>query len=359
MIVDEELLSDALHAVEVDVAPDLPSRARRGGQRRLLRRRSAAAAGVTAVAAVGVPVGLVVRSGGGHIGISPASGGGPANQLVSDLYASPPAAGAQCNGGFTAREKAAMYPQLLLLPADQPLKYAFVRQNRANCADPHVALTAYRTDGASLTAGLVIEGPDAPTPTEGGMAGPDVSFSGDTGHVEVDGQDGTEFSLPGSSTTVYWTEPDGGQWSASVRGLSAAGAVSLLNTVSYDGTLGTASLPSTAGWTVAPIAHDVPKDTGWVVEQWNDSSGQEIDLSLYQTPTRTYQEAAKAAGRATFVTVRGHQGVLSQDIKGGAGLTWQEGPDVEAQLTAPANEIQQIAASLALTTPEDPRINTN
>jgi hypothetical protein len=366
MTIDEHLVSDALHAVEVDVAPDLAARVRRGGQRRLLRRRSVAAAGVTAVAAAGVPTAIALGSGSGSRQVQqiyPASSGGPSAGTVADLYATPPAAGAHCNSSYSARASATDYPQLLLMPVNQQVKYAFVRQEQATCLPAHVALTAYRSDSSAVTSGLEIDGPNAPTAAEDGREGASVEFSGDTGHLPVDGRDATEFTITSkASSDIYWTEPDGGQWHASVTGLSQAAAVALLNQVSYDGANGTASLPRSSNWTVAPAATDLPsKDTGWVTEQWTDPQGNEVDLDMTQTPDRTDQQAAQEGDTARFVTVGGHRAVLdlAQDF---AQLTWQDRPDVQARLSVSggtADEVEMLASNLSMTTPSDPRINSN
>jgi hypothetical protein len=363
MIVDDDAVSKALHGIETEVAPDLLSRVRQGGRRRLLRRRTYVAVSAVAVGTAAVPAGVALWPRSRAAVTTPASGHQP--QTVSGLYAAPPAPGSQCNSGYTAHADATTYPQLLLMPTDQPLKYAFVRDSRSTCLEPHVALTAYQlSDHDDVTAGVVVEGPNAPTPTEDGRAGPGVDFMGDTAHDQVDGQRAVEYSIPQSGDNdVYWTEPDGGQWHASVAGMPEADAVQLLDQLTFDGEQGAATFGGGAdhGWTIASKTSDLPRHNGWVTEQWTDAAGHQVNLDLTQEPSHVSVEAARMAGRAKLVTVRGNDGVLVASSQS-ASLTWQEASDVEATLSVvdgTATEVTQLTDNLAMTTPDDPRISPN
>ncbi|HVT63608.1 MAG TPA: hypothetical protein VHD81_00455 [Mycobacteriales bacterium] len=363
MTFDEHALSDALHSIEAEASPDLASLARAGGRRRLLRRRSATAAGAVAVGAIAAPVGLAVRSGLGadngtiKVGASPTA-------TDPSLYAAPPAPGSDCNGGNGGKASPASYPDLLLLPSSaDSFRYAFVRDQTGNCAPPHIAFTAIQQHGDSVGAGLVVEGPDAATPAEDGREGPGVGFLGDKGHAPIDGQPATEFSLSTiNHTDAYWTEPDGGQWHAIVRDMTQADAVGLLNRLSLDPTAGTATLSGAAadGWTVMPPVRDQAADqTGVVMSQWIDPQGHLVDLTVTQTPDRTMQDAVSYGGPESMTTVRQHPAVLvPHGGTSGDMLTWQEAKDVQVQLVVhnpSGDEIVQVADSLQLVSPDDPR----
>jgi hypothetical protein len=238
-----------------------------------------------------------------------------------------------------------------------------------DCPPPHVALTALKTDGDQIVEGLVIYGPNAPTPMEVGIAGPNVHFGGQAGELAVDGQPAREYTFSGSThTDVYWSEPDGGQWRASLRGMTQQQAVDLLNQMTFDGKSGTAVPPQPTAdqWTVEPAVTDTPTSAGEMTAHWTDAEGHQVGLVVTQGPDQVDQLAAGGpaeeyavvgyVGSMQLVTVRGHDGVI------GAGessvLFWQEAPDVEAELSIThggASEIEQVANSLMLTAPDDSR----
>ncbi|HTW21711.1 MAG TPA: hypothetical protein VME70_16060 [Mycobacteriales bacterium] len=371
MTVDERDLSAALHALDPDLSPDLVTKVRAGGRRRLLRRRSYVAAGVVAVGAAATPVGLALRAGGApdqSVGVA----GHHRARAASDLYASPPPVGSQCNSGYSATHNraghalASTYPQLLLLPPNQPIDYAFVRSQRPSCPSPHVALTAVRAGADTDHQGLVVEGPNAPTAVEDGRAGPTIGFTGQTGHEPILGEPGSEFTITSNGhTDAFWTEPDGGQWYAEVRHLPQDQAVALLDHLALDPAAGTATLNGAgSGWSTEPAAADVrPDQTGIVFSQWTDPDGHEASMTVTETPNRIDQLAAGSYVDFTFVTVRGQRAILAPDGGQGGGvqsLTWQEAADVQVSLTidnASAAEIEQVADSLQLASPSDPRIS--
>lgn len=365
MTLDEHEVSDALHAIDAEVSPDFASRVRLAGRRRLLRRRSYAAAGAVAVGVAAVPIAVSMSGESDDSRLDVGSSPGPVT-----LYAAPPAAGSECNGGHGYKASPAAHRNLLFLPpAGEPLGYAYVRDQTFNCATSHVALTAFQLHGDSIGAGLVVIGPNAPTPRQDGREGPHIDVFGDKGHEPIDGQPATEFSLDRiDHTDAYWTEPDGGQWHAIVRDMSQTEAVALLNRMTFDGTSGTATLPPADedGWTVEEPAPDRTVDqTGWVIAQWTDRQGNVVDLTVTQTPDRTYQDAIDAGGEQAIITVRGHEAVLAPSGGNGGnayGLTWQEAKDVQVRLAVKGGtpeEIKQVAESLVLASPDDPRISTD
>ncbi|HEX3900041.1 MAG TPA: hypothetical protein VHW74_12790 [Mycobacteriales bacterium] len=368
MAIDESMLADALQTLDVDVPVDLARRARLGGRRRLVRRRSYVAAGAVGVAAVAVPSVLVLR---GTDGGKVEPGAQSSTQAVySDLYAAPPAPGSQCQVGGGGSATLSAYRDLLLLPPEgQPVTDASVMLSTLDCPPPHVALTALKTDGDQIVEGLVIYGPNAPTPMEVGIAGPNVHFGGQAGELAVDGQPAREYTFSGSThTDVYWSEPDGGQWRASLRGMTQQQAVDLLNQMTFDGKSGTAVPPQPTAdqWTVEPAVTDTSTSAGEMTAHWTDAEGHQVGLVVTQGPDQVDQLAAGGpaeeyavvgyVGSMQLVTVRGHDGVI------GAGessvLFWQEAPDVEAELSIThggASEIEQVANSLMLTAPDDSR----
>jgi len=355
MMIDERTLAESLHSLEMDVAPDLAARVRRGGQRRLLRRRAQVAAGVAAVGAASVPVGIAVRTQVNASHISAAS-----DASLSDLYAPPPAPGSTCTEGTSGAAAAAAYPQLLLLPPGQDVTYAHVRRGKSDCSPPHVALTLLHTAGDQVTRGLVLEGPNAPTAIEAGF-GPGSNPVGGTGSQPVQGSAAEEFTVD-RHTDVYWTGPDGAQWHAEMTGVTQADAVVLLDGLTLDSHAGTATVPSSAAqdWTVAAPAADAPSGLeGSVESEWVDSNGHTVDLNVSAVPNRIDQQAATAQLGATFVTVNGQRGEVVSDPRT-ATVGWQAGDNVEADVTVlggTAAEAEQIAASVRLTAPDDPRFN--
>jgi hypothetical protein len=367
MTFDEHALTDALHGIAVDVAPDLASRARTGGRRRLMRRRSLTAAGAVAVGAATVPVTVAVSDGWGEGRVEVTT-----SSNASSLYVPPPPAGSQCNAGFASKASAADHADLLLLPPGQQVRYAYVRDETSDCSYPHVALVAWQpagdSDHQSIGAGVVVEGPNAPTAVQAGAVGPAITFAGDTGHLPVRGQAATEFTID-DYTNAYWTEPDGGQWHAKVREMSQHAAVALLNRLVLDSRTGTAALggASADGWgTVSDLPDRSSSDTAEVISQWSDPEGHLVDMTVTQRPDwSVYERAAEFIGPTQIVAVRGGPGLLAPSGGNGGNaysLTWQESNDVEVDLAikgATTEEIQQVAESLQLASPDDPRISTD
>jgi hypothetical protein len=366
MTLDEQAVADALHDIEISVPSDLTQRARAGGRRRLIRRRAVIGAGVVAVGAVSAPIVQAFRAGAGSR-IEPTQ----QQHLYPGLYAAPPTSGTQCNAGGGAAPST--HSDLLLLPpVNQALiGSAYVRDGRWFC-NPHVALTALRLSGSSVVEGLDLEGPNAPTAEEANRVGPDQTFAGVSGKLPIDGQPALEFTItPYDHTDAYWTEPDGGQWHATVRGVSQSDAVALLDRLSLDPLAGVATLPDAerGGWTVEPAAVDPsPSDTGVVFADWHDQAGHPVDLTVTQGPDRIDQLAAGGPGGMyriegfigpmQFIQVRGHLALLGMGTN--KTLFWQEAPDVEVQLIvsrASEAEILQVADSLSLASPNDPRLS--
>jgi hypothetical protein len=371
-MIDEHTLAEALQSLDGATAPDLLTKVRRGGRRRLLRHRSYAAAGVAAVAGAAAPITTAVlhQHGATALGL----GRGHRAHGAGDLYAPPPPAGSQCNGGVSGNSHpdghaaASAYPQLLYLPPGQPVRYAFVRSQRGTCAPPHVALTAWQRAGGEVVRGLVVEGPNAPSAMQAGYAGPDVGFSGQNGHQQIDRQAGREFTIrQAENTEAFWTEPDGGQWHATVKGVSQDRAVQLLDRLRLDPRSGTAALsgPVAHAWQVEPPAQDQPRASGWFTSEWTDAQGHRVDLDATQTPDRMNQLAAADAGTRTVITVRGHRALYSPVDGLGGGVpvvTWQEAPDVQIDLTVVGGteqEVVRVADSLGHIAANDPRINRN
>jgi hypothetical protein len=358
MEVDERSVVDALLEIDGAVPAGLLDRVHSGGRRRILRRRVYAALGVVVVGAVAIPVVFALRGGDSALE--------PAQRVYPGLFAPPPSPGSQCNEGTGAGLSSVAHPDLLLLPPVGQDATALVRPVRWNCADPHVALTALKTDGAAVTAGLVVEGPNAPTPEEVGRSGSGAD------HLSVHGQPATGFPFATTDVTdIYWTEPDGGQWRATVRGMAPVQAADLVNAVRLDATTGTATLPHAQvdGWRVDPTSDsDLPEDGGQMYVDWTDPQGHRVDLTVMHGPDRVDAFAAGAAvgayrvvgyrGSVELVSIRGHHAVLGTG--GTTLLFWQEAPDVEVTLTinhADEAEVRQVAESLVLADPGDQRIH--
>lgn len=362
MKIDEQSLSESLHSLEGEIAPGLAARVRHEGRRRLLRRRSFTAAGAIAIGSAAAPTTIAVRTHFDSNAVLGAASGPGSSATLSELYAAPPLPGSRCTQGSTAKAAPASYPQLLLLPPVNDVTYALVRRGTSECRTPHVALTLLREQGDRVTQGVLVDGPNAPTAAEDGFGRGSVPI-GDQGSQPILGAAGTEFTADGR-TDAYWTEPDGGQWHAEARGMSQDDAVALLDQLSVDSDAGTAALVSGSahGWTVAAPAVDPPAGAvGSVLSEWVDSAGHTVDMNVSAEPTRIDQEAATARLDATFVTVDGQPGMLVADLRA-ATLVWQVASNVEADITVnggTAEEVEQLAASVTLAAPDDPRFSEN
>lgn len=371
MHLDEQALVDALHGVDAQAPPDLVSRVRDGGRRRLVRRRTFVGAGAGLVAVAGGATAVALVPGSGH-GIAPGTTGPSTQAVFTNLYAAPPAAGSQCNAGEGQKATPSDYPDLLLLPpADEQLTSVNVATQSLNCLPAHVALTALKLAGGNVTQGVVVEGPNAPTAAEVDEAGPGVGHFTPPDDQPILGQPATEFQFGNTDhIDAYWTEPDGGQWRATVSGKSPGDAVSLLNQLTLDPKDGTATLAdaSTDGWVVEPSAADVTSpDAGVMAADWTDAQGHRVSITVTQGPDRVEQFAGGApagsyfpegyVGPVEFVTVSGHRAAYGP---GGGILFWQNSSGVEVELTVADGseaEIEQLADSLTLASPDDPRLN--
>lgn len=360
MLIDEPTVIQSLHDIDAEAPAGLLATVRRGGRRRMLRRRAAySASGVVALAAVGGAVATAAT----HHGTGASLRVTTSPTHSSGLYADPPPAGSHCNGGYGGHANPSHYPQLLLLPRNQQVSYAFTRADSSACVRAHVALTLLDTAGATIQRGLVVEGPDAPTATEAAYeGGPNVGFGGQSGHHQIRGNPGSEFTIRGF-TNAFWTEPDGGQWQAEATGMSQQAAVHLLDRLSLDSSAGTATLPDAGsqGWTVAPATADEPAGAqGTLLSQWPLPSGNKADLTVTAGPDRTDQQAAGSAPRGSFfTTVDGHRAVASYSSQF-ATLVWQQADNVQVELDVEQGtiaEARQAASTLAMTTPRDPRIH--
>lgn len=360
MILDETTVTEALHRATSDLTgdPDLVEHVRQGGRRRLHRRRILETAGVLVVAAAIVPAAIELAP--NHNGKATVQIGSSPTAAVA-LYAAPPPAGAQCNGGHADPASDAAYPQLLMLPTDQSVAYAFTNSQTSSCAPAHVALTMLATAGNVVTRGVVIEGPNAATAAESGYGANGQNFTGETRHPQIYGQAASVLYIPAAkSATVFWTGADGSQWQASTRGLSPSAIATLLNRVQFDAQTGTASLPDAAndGWTVEPPAADATDGaSGIFYSQWT-SDGSEVDLTVTQAPDRTDQTAATMPG-SRLVEVQGHPAALSVSSQF-ATLTWQPRANTAVSLMVlhgTARQVEQIAATITATTASDPRMH--
>ena len=368
MRVDEQIVIDALHDIDARVPLELSNLARAGGRRRVMRRRAYVSAGVAVAVAVAVAIPLAMSIGSDEDALEPAK----QQHVYPGLFAPPPAPGTQCNAGGGDEVQPTDYPDLLLLPPAGQDARALVRQQIWNCLTPHVALTALKTEGEVVTTGLVVAGPNAPTPEEVSRAGPGVQSAIPPDHLPIRGRSATEFVLPSQhATDVYWTEADGGQWHANAKGMDEAHAVELINTLILDSRAGTATLPGAAkdGWTIAPPdGTGAVSDGGLVYVDWRDQQGHAVDMTVMHGPDGVAEFAAGGPagpyaiegyrGPIEFVTVRGQRAAY------GPGripvLFWQEAPNVEITLSierADEAELRQVAESLQLTSPNDPRVS--
>jgi hypothetical protein len=352
---DEITLSAALHEATGDLATDadLTARVRSAGRRRLRRRRVGASIAVTAVVAAIVPAAIAIAAGTASRQ-AVTVGGGPGSL--------PPAQSCTDNvsgGGFAASPAA--YPQLLMLPPDQPVVYAFTNTGGApRCSYfPHVALTLLREHDGAVTKGVEVDGPDAPSATQFGYGGNGSTFNGNTLHPRIDGQRATAFfNSNNSATNVFWSGRQGDQWHATVRGLDPTALDRLLSRLKVDPQAEYATLPGAAagGWTVAPPAPDSSGSTAGVFYAlWHEGRSR-VALWVAPGPDRVDQFAA--AGAARFVTVQGQPAVVSGHTF--AMLRWQVAKNVTAFLTMTHSSqatIQQVANTIRSISPTDPRLH--
>lgn len=336
----------------------------------MIRRRAVAAVGVVAAAAAAVPVALAVGASGGS-SIEPAQ----QQRIYPGLYAAPPAPGSQCNAGQGRRAATSDYPELLVLPpSTMPLTSFNIATQSLNCPPAHVALTALKLDGNAVSQAVEVEGPNAPTTREVDESGPGVHHGTPSADQPILGQAATEFGFGDSDhVDAYWTEPDGGQWHAAVKGMSETAAVALLDRLKLDSKAGTATLPDAHadGWVVEPAAADATSpSTGVMFASWTDPAGHHVTINVMQGPDRVDPFAAGGPagaygvegyiGPVALATVRGHPAVVGTGSS--PTLFWQESRDVQVVMTVVGGnqaDAEQVAESLTLASPSDPRINTN
>jgi hypothetical protein len=358
---DEATLSESLHDATRDLAMpgDIGQVARRGGARRLRRRQIAAVLCTAAVVAALVPTAIALAPSG-----SPQAGTHVGHNSNGDLYAAPPTVSTcgAIGGNGSGAASATTYPELLMLPRDTAVRYAFANKRGVGagdgCPPPHVALTLTKASGDKTVAGAVIYGPDAPSAVQAGEVAPHETFSGLTLHPSVDGVTGIAFYIAANkSTRAYWTDPDGGQWRTQIRGLTSRQVKSLLASLQFDAAAGTAKLPdaTSQGWTVQPAAPDRSgRQPGIFYVLWHVDRTR-VAMTVTHGPDRIEQVAALAPGAQSTI-IRGRPAVV---YRHGGNLRWQPAKDISIYLTAygsSPSQIVQIANSLQSISPEDPRL---
>jgi hypothetical protein len=209
VIIDEATICEALGDLTADVTvrPDLVTRAQQRGQTRLRRRRILVLGAVPVVVAATIVGAIAVIQEGPRTPTVESS--------ASSLYAKPPTP-TECAPPGPSAASPADYPNLLMLPPDQPVSYAFTNNHGSGCPAAHVALTMLRLHGGGISRSIDIEGPNAPSEVEAGYNQPDEEFSGPVLHPSVDGRGADVYYLPGNrSATIFWTDANGGQWQTS------------------------------------------------------------------------------------------------------------------------------------------------
>jgi hypothetical protein len=355
---DQLEISERLHQVTRDlvVPAEVAALARVGGDRRLRRRRLFLVAGTVAVVGAVIPAAIALAQIAGRSESTPASHGN------GDLYAAPPTI-STCGavGGRTAAPPSA-YSNLLMLPKQLPVNYAFVNHRGAGsgngCPPPHVALTMTAGPSSNPTRGVVVEGPDAPSTVQDGH-GDDSSYSGTILHPAVDGVTGTTYYFsPNAPATTFWTDRSGGQWRTQSRGLTARQLVRMLGALHVDSRTGSAYLPHAerSGWSVQPAAPARQgRELGIFYALWH-SGGDRIAMTIQHGPNRITQLAALAR-HPVRTTVHGRPAVVYFN---GHIIWWQQSKDVTVKLTdyhASGMAIVQIARGVATISSQDPRLH--
>jgi hypothetical protein len=359
----EATISESLREATADLtAPaNLPALAHAGGSRRLRRHRLASSVGVVAVAAAIVPVTMAIGNLGARHNTAPSAA------IGSRLYANPPVAAHPClQPGAPAA--AAAYPQLLRLPAGQPVSYAFTNTGGApQCAFfPHVAATLLHTSAGVVSRSVVIDGPNAMTAAQAGVV-PSRFSSGTTAgaayrqlHVEIDGHPALiVYAVHTRKADAFWPGADGSRWHAASSGLTPVALETLLNSATYDPHAGTATVDHQAveGWSVQPAVPDsAVKHAGVFYALWHQDGGK-VAMTVTPGPNRIDQLAESGS---RLVTVNGQPAVVSAGGHGFTVLRWQAGTDVTVYLSmthSSAQRLEGVAAGIDPINPDDPRLH--
>jgi hypothetical protein len=355
-MLDEVTVSDLLHDAtgELNVPDGLVDRVHQRGAHRLQRRR------IVSAVAVAAAIGALTPA---AIALAPTGSTRQSVGIDGENQSSGHGASTSCNAATHLAAPSA-YPQLLMLPTDQRVMSAYMETRAPGCLPSHVALTLLRQSGKLVTAGVVLEGPDAPTAVEQGYGEPG-QYAETILHPRVDGETATAYYDKGHAT-VFWAGPGGARWFLRARGINADALKSLLARLRLDARSGTATLPdaSAAGWQVAPPAPDPAVDlSGWFISQWRPAgcpasrtASCETSLTVRPGPDRQDQNAAVLPD-ARMISLGGRPGVLAFH---GSYLVWQPTPGVTAILAVGAGQASQIlelAASIQPIAPTDPRLH--
>ena len=354
MSIDESTISDLLRRATEDVepSPDLRFRVHTGGRRRLRRRGIGAVVGVVGVLAALVPSAIAVTSGVGH------------TRLNATGATSPPWPPAQsCDVQSGDRSTAVAYPQLLMLPPDQSVLYAFTNSGGAPipCGYfPHVALTLLQLNHGNSVRGVEVDGPDAPTVEQFGYAPGGADFNGRKLHLTVGSHSAIALYEPNHTSRVFWSDGTGNQWQVTARGFTPTSLRSLVRDLRFNPTAGTATLPNAAsdGWTVEPAPPEQRGSRAGVFYALWHNDGSKLALNVQPGPDRIDQDAV-SGGQLT--TVQGRPAVVrTLGNNGYEVLDWQVSQNVTVHLAATHSSpttIMAIANSLRSITANDPRLH--
>jgi hypothetical protein len=365
MIVDDQVISSLLHGLDVEPAPDLLARGSRAGRRRVRRTRLLVAA--TGAAALAVTAAAAITISERQEALSPADRG-KAHLNISPLYATPPPASVtHCNLGEGSSAAPAAYPGLLYLPEVADVDAGVTMQEPA-CRTPHVAGRFVRLQAGKVVQAISVLGPDAAAHQEIVNAGsPDSSSSGLVGHLAVQGNAAYEYTTElDDHTDVYWTDRQDGGWHVDARGMSQQALVDLLNRMTFDDRLGTASLPTDLADAWAPLAavpDPTTQDYGRFAVTWPvDGGTAEFWVTAQPFAEEDLSFASPWLG-SRAVTVNGQPGLLyvgpAQGQASVALVIWQTRDGTTLTLLIPAgtpDQALQVADGVQKVSASDPRI---
>lgn len=245
------------------------------------------------------------------------------------------------------------------LPDGVDLAGAEARQVVPGCPYIEPALSLLLVDGETIRGSMTLHGPYA-TPPEM-LSPPDpVNLRGVRAAITVAD---TGFQPPAYELT--WAEPDGGHWKLTTDGIALAQLRTFAEAFILDSRPDSgpvAVLPGDAlpnGWVVVYQAPAQPELQSAAAERWTVTTNRE-ECSV--TASSGHGDVPPGAYVWTqgdlYLRVRGHDAV-ARSFDNGADLRWAEAPGIHVSVYCTGQDldtVKQIAESLELVEPGDPRI---
>jgi hypothetical protein len=357
-LTDDDLRRMALGRTDAAPAPPRPFPEITARARRIRRTRAAVGSGLAAAGAgaLALTVALVGLPGGGT------RVGGDVTPRATRTALGPAASGADpvdCSAGTGFADAIGFdrVPELLYLPSERaagdPLLLSFARDDRSDCPPPPVAAIWYALDRGAVSARLQVDGPGVTDP----YTVPGASFGGVITHESLGGRSVDVYDMAEGRAwlTFYWTEPDGGRWSATVQGLDGAAARAAVAGLSIgSGRVDAGSQPASLPETVAGTGRTPPRSSRYFYAAFKneneDQGGWTVEVSQAGDPSWQAMLGARP------VEVDGVPGWTSTDKVGGLRWTGPGGLELSVHGSIPPAKALEVARSMIRVAPDDPRL---